>query len=56
MEEKKLSPVDERRMTVSEMIEKMFKVFTRRLKAYSQEDFEEFLSAKENAQVQLSKM
>lgn len=47
---------DGRKMEIVEAIDKMFNVFTRRLKAYSQEDFEEFLEAKENAQIQLSKM
>jgi len=56
MEKNLLPSMDERKMAILEMIDKMFSVFTRRLKGYSQEDFEEFLEAKENAQIQLSKM
>jgi len=47
---------DQKKMIISDSIDKMFNVFMRRLKAYSQEDFQEFVDAKENAQIQLSKM
>jgi len=47
---------DRKKMIISDSIDKMFNVFMRRLKAYSQEDFQEFVDAKENAQIQLSKM
>jgi hypothetical protein len=47
---------DGKKMVVSEMLDNMFNVFTRNLKAYSQEDFEEFMKAREEAKIQLSKM
>jgi hypothetical protein len=45
-----------KKMVLSEMLDNMFNVFTRNLKAYSQEDFEEFMKAREEAKIQLSKM